>query len=164
MTTKEFAQKAIENGYTGDRCNGWGWIRKNISELDYIFQTEEYKKQDGMEYKCMPFLETEDMSDLEKSAIGTAWYINNERISAQKEKEKQNKLKEKGYITLTGDEKELDGQKINFILDNSGEMFGGMVEKAGKLRWVENRLWAFEKRHTRSGYPIHPNIYIKKVG
>jgi hypothetical protein len=167
MTTKEFAQKAIGNGYTGGNCNGWDWIKENISELDYIFELEEYKKQNGLKYKCIPFLETLEMSDLEKRAIRTAWYIDQQRVQEKEMAEKQNKLKEMGYILLQGTEKELDGKNINFILDNSSELFGGITEKTGKLKWVDSQgsLWAFEKRHTRRGYPIYKNcnIYIKII-
>ena len=167
MNTITFAENAIKNGYTGNNCSGWDWIRKNISELDYIFETDEYKKQEGYKYKCMPFLETEEMNELEKRAIGTAWYINNERVHAKKEEEKQNKLKEMGYIKLNGSEKELDDKKIDFIIDSTGNIFGGLTKKIGKLKWIDTKkeLWAFEKRHTRRGYPIYKNcnIYIKLI-
>ena len=167
LTTKEFAENAIKNGYTGNNCSGWDWIRKNISELDYIFETDEYKKQEGYKYKCMPFLETKEMSELEKKAIGTAWYINQERVNKKEKEEKEKKLKEMGYIKLNGSEKELDGKKIEFIIDSTGNIFGGLTKKIGKLKWIDTKkeLWAFEKRHTRRGYPIYKNcnIYIKLI-
>ena len=167
MNTITFAENAIKNGYTGNNCSGWDWIRKNISELDYIFETDEYKKQEGYKYKCMPFLETKEMSELEKKAIGTAWYINQERVNKKEKEEKENKLKEMGYTLLQGIEKELDGKKIDFIIDTTGDLFGGISQKEGVLKWVEREgcLWAFEKRHTRRGYPIYKNcnIYIKLI-
>ena len=55
-TIKEFCKDAISNGYTGYSCNGWDWIRANIQRLDFIFETENYKKQGGMKYKCMPLI------------------------------------------------------------------------------------------------------------
>jgi len=167
MNTKEFAENAIKNGYDGACCHGWDWIRENITELDYIFETDEYKKQEGYKYKCMPFLETKEMSELEKKAIGTAWYINQERVNKKEKEEKEKKLKEMGYTLLQGIEKELDGKKIDFIIDTTGDLFGGISQKEGVLKWVEREscLWAFEKRHTRRGYPIYQNckIYIKLI-
>ena len=167
MNTITFAKNAIKNGYTGNNCSGWDWIRKNISKLDYIFETDEYKKQEGYKYKCMPFLETKEMSELEKKAIGTAWYINQERVNKKEKEEKEKKLKEMGYIKLNGSEKELDGKKIEFIIDSTGNIFGGLTKKIGKLKWIDTKkeLWAFEKRHTRRGYPIYKNcnIYIKLI-
>ena len=167
MNTITFAKNAIKNGYTGNNCSGWDWIRKNISKLDYIFETDEYKKQEGYKYKCMPFLETKEMSELEKKAIGTAWYINQERVNKKEKEEKEKKLKEMGYIKLNGSEKELDGKKIEFIIDSTGNIFGGLTKKIGKLKWIDTKkeLWAFEKRHTRRGYPIYQNckIYIKLI-
>lgn len=167
MNTITFAKNAIKNGYTGNNCSGWDWIRENITKLDYIFETEEYKKQEGYEYKCMPFLETEEMNELEKRAIRTAWYINNEREHKKEAEEKNNKIKEMGYLLLNGGEKELDGKKIEFIIDSTGNIFGGLTKKIGKLKWIDTKkeLWAFEKRHTRRGYPIYKNcnIYIKLI-
>ncbi|MDD5551101.1 MAG: hypothetical protein PHS34_07575 [Candidatus Omnitrophica bacterium] len=165
MTTIEFAKKAIKNGYNRVGCNGWDWIRKNIHELDYIFQSDDYKTQKGMKYLCMPFLQTDDMSPNEIDAIGTAWFVNNEREHEKSEQEKNNKLKEQGYIKLLGNEKELDNRKIEFIIDSTDDLFGGLSKKKGVLRWIEkeNCLWAFETRHTRTGYPIWRgcNVYIK---
>lgn len=165
--TKEFAKKAIENGHGNGKgiCSGWDWIRENIKDLDYIFQSEEYKKQEGYKYKCMPFLVTEDMKEEEIDAISTAWYVNNEREHKKKEEEKQNKIEEMGFIAITGDEKELDGKKIEILIDKTGNFFGGVIKEEGKLKWVESdkRLWAFKKRYTRRGYPMYKgnNIYIK---
>lgn len=165
MTTLEFVKQAIKNGYTGNNCSGWDWIRNNIKELDYIFQSKEYKEQKGYMSKCMPFLEVEEMNFLERKAIETAWYLNNKREHKKEDEEKNNKLKEMGYIKLNGSEKELDGKKIEFIIDGTGNIFGGLTKKIGKLKWIdtENTLWAFEKRHTRTGYPIYPNckVYVK---
>ncbi|MFA7100667.1 MAG: hypothetical protein WC196_02750 [Bacilli bacterium] len=80
MSIKEFCQKAIENGYRKtNTCTGWDWIKNNLAELDYIFQTEEYKSCDGMRYKCMPLLLIEELTNEEEDALSTAWYLQNDR-------------------------------------------------------------------------------------
>ena len=104
MEVKQFAQSAIQNGYTGSECKGWDWIRNNLSSLDDIFQSEEYKKCNGMKYKCMPLLlQQEELSQEEKSAIGTFWYLNNQRVHENRKKEFKNKMLLKGWIELTED-------------------------------------------------------------
>lgn len=162
MTTKEFAQKAIKNGYTGENCNGWEWIRENLKELDYIFQTEEYKKCNGMEYKCMEFLEN-GLEEDEKRAIGTAWYLNNEREQLKKKKEKIRKFNDDGFYNIESDKK-LHGKKIEFIVDSSGNMFGSIDKYTGRLFWsnVDKRLMAMKSRCRRRGVWIdNKNVYIK---
>jgi len=103
MTIKEFAAKAIKNGYNGGNdCNGWEWIKENLHKLDYIFQTEEYKQQKGMKYKCMPLLlKGIELNHEKERVIGTAWYLNNGR---EREREKEafaKEMIEKGFLKLT---------------------------------------------------------------
>lgn len=104
MNTKQFAQSAIKNGYTDNLTEGWDWIRDNLSELDYIFSTPEYKEQKGMNYKCMPFLLKDNtLTDLEKRALDAAWYLNNERVREQEKADYKAKMFKDGWIELTED-------------------------------------------------------------
>lgn len=104
MNAKTFAQQAIKNGYTGSECKGWGWIRENLTELDHIFQLAEYKKQDGMKYKCTPFIYgEEELTDIEKSALDTAWFCNNEREHKRQKQEYADTMIKQGYIPLSED-------------------------------------------------------------
>jgi len=164
MNKKTFIKTAIKNGYTGNECKGWDWIRNNLSELDYIFQAEKYKECKGMKYKCMPFLvEDDDLSQSETRVLETAWYLNNNRVHEQEKKEKIAKFNLEGFFIIEND-KALHGRKIEFILDTTDELFGGLTKLKGKLYWSEtdNALMAMKTRSKRRGYWIdNGNIYIK---
>ena len=164
LTQKQFAQKAIENGHNHTGCKGWDWIRDNISELDYIFQSEEYKQQDGYIHKCLPIIlkDCDDFTETEKDALNTAWYLNNERISAKEKQDKITKFNENGFFQIEND-KNLDNKKIEFIIDNEDSYFGGISQFKGKLSWfnAKNLLMAMPSRNRRRGYWISPKVFVK---
>ena len=163
MNKKDFIQQAIKSGYTDNNCEGWNWIRENLTELDYIFQTEEYKKQNGMKYKCMPFLiKNDDLSNIEESVLGTAWYLNNKREHKKEKSEKIKRFAEMGFVNIENDEK-LHGKKIEFIIDSSDELLGGITKMKGKLYWssVDKLLMAMKSKCRRRGYWITKNVYVK---
>jgi len=162
-TKKIFINNAIKNGYNNVGCNGWDWIRENIKELDYIFQSEEYKLQDGMKFKCMPILRGDDeLSELEIRVLETAWYLNNQRVREQKEKEQLAKLAEMGFSRIESDKK-YDGKKVEFIKDTSGDIFGGWQKSVGKLKWspTDKKLMTMKSKYRRRGYWIDGSVYIK---
>ena len=104
MKVKQLAKLSIQNGYTGSQCEGWDWIKANLSFLDDIFQSEEYKKCNGMKYKCMPLLlKQEKLSQEEERVISTFWYLNNKRVHEKKKKDYSSKMLAKGWIRLTID-------------------------------------------------------------
>ncbi len=85
----------------GTLCEGWNWIRENLKALDHVFQLKEYKAQNGMKYKCMPFLvDSQELSDQEENAISTAWYLNNERETIKEKEEYKKMMIKKGYLQL----------------------------------------------------------------
>lgn len=101
MKVKDFAKLAIKNGYDESRCNGWDWIRQNLSMLDFIFKTTEYKKHNGMKYLCMPLIrDQEELTELEENVLGTAWYLNNERERKEKQQAYDEKMSKEGYLKL----------------------------------------------------------------
>lgn len=101
MTKKEFIKKAIKNGYTGSQCKGWEWIKENLKELDYIFNTAEYKDCKGMKHLCMPFLIGDDeLSELEEKVLTTAWYLNNDRVHDNAKEVHKQKMLSDGYTAL----------------------------------------------------------------
>lgn len=121
---KQFIDDAIKNGHDDNRCNGWDWIRQNLSELDFIFRTEEYKKQDGMKYKCMPFLysEKDNISNNEKGVLETAWYLNNERTHAEKKENYEKKMLAEGWIKLTEEViRQADKDKKKLLVNATGQ-------------------------------------------
>jgi hypothetical protein len=104
MKVKEFASQAIKNGFTGNECKGWEWIKANLTELDYIFSTAEYKAQNGMKYLCTPLIYGKaELTELEKDALGTAWYLNNDRVRDNKKAEYKAKMLKEGWIELNED-------------------------------------------------------------
>jgi hypothetical protein len=105
MEIKTFCKTAIENGYKkSNDCVGWDWIRENLSELDHIFNTNNYRACNGMQYKCMPLLiGTELLSEIEEDILSTAWYLNNDReVKMCREKQRQKMLAD-GWLLLTAD-------------------------------------------------------------
>lgn len=101
---KEFITEAVKNGYTGNICEGWDWIRDNLGILDDYFQREDYKACNGMRYKCMPILsEGLDLSNDEEKILSTAWYLNNKRVSERKKEEYQKRMLGEGWLPLTAD-------------------------------------------------------------
>ncbi len=166
MKQKEFAKLAIKNGYTGNSCKGWDWIRENISELDEIFQTKQYKDCNRFKSQCMRILlKNENFTELEERVLTTAWYLNNDReYKAEKEK-KITEFNKNGFNIIDSD-KSLDGRKIEFIVDTSDEMFGRQVKFTGKLKWacVDKRLMAMKPRNRRTGWWVdsaNKNVYVK---
>jgi len=172
--TKEFIKNAIKNGYKNDNtCSGWDWMRANIQELSFIFDTEEYKQCNEMKYKCMPVIFSlsrvfeNDLSELEKGVLGTAWFLNNEVASKHKKELKIKKFNDDGFFLIKNDPK-LDKRKIEFIVDNSGDFLGGITKYKGKLSWsiADKRLMALESRCSRRGIWVDncsQNVYIKLV-
>ena len=163
MTKEEFIKEAIKNGHGDTGCGGWDWIMTNLAELDYIFLTEEYKKQDGYISKCMPFLiEKDELTDKEEDVLKTAWYLNNQRVHEQQETDKIKSFNDKGFFKIESDES-LDGKKIEFIIDNSDGLFGGINQHKGKLYWspIDERLMAMKSRCTRTGFWVDRKIYVK---
>lgn len=164
MTKQQFIKKAIEKGYDGKSCNGWEWIKENLDELNSIFETEEYKTKNGMKYKCMPLIIGKDIfTKEEEDVLSTAWFLNNERVYKKEKAEKIAKFNTDGFFTIESDEK-LHGKKIEFIMDNSDELFGGIVKYTGKLYWsvVDKRLMAMKTKCRRRGCWVDTNnIFIK---
>ena len=102
MNNKTFCKNAIENGYTGNSCEGWDWIKENLAKLDYVFNTEEYRKCNGMKYLCMPLIvRQEDLTDGEERILSTAWYLNNDRVSNKKRLAFRQKMLGDGWAILT---------------------------------------------------------------
>lgn len=162
----EFIKQAIQNGYSNNGTDGWDWIEKNLTKLDDIFQSKEYKEQKGMKYKCMPFLiGNDELSELEKRVLETAWYLNNSRVSKQKEKERIEKLNNEGFFNIGNDEK-LNNKKCEFVVDTSTEFFGGLNKEIGKLAWspIDKRLMAMKSKHRRRGFWVDAkNVYVKII-
>lgn len=159
---QKFIKGAIKSNYTGNHCAGWDWIRENLSDLDYIFQTDEYKKCKGYVGSCMSLILSGDENELEKGILNTAWYLNNERISNAKELKKTNKFNEDGFFNIEDDEK-LDGRKVEFIVDTSSEMFGSIKQSQGKLVWssTDKRIMVMKPRCRRRGHWLSKRVYVK---
>ena len=104
MIKQHFIEKAIEKGWKDNSfvCEGWDWIRSNLHELDYIFQTKEYRECNGRKYKCMPLLIGGDiLTHEEERLLETAWYLNNERKQQEKQKSHTLKMQIDGWLPLT---------------------------------------------------------------
>jgi len=111
MKRKDFCQKAVEHGYKKSNvCVGWDWIQTNLAELDWIFQTPEYLACKGMKHTCFPLLcGDEDLTDIEKDILSTAWYLNNGRQRERTRLEHRKKMLNKGWLLLS---KEVFSQAI----------------------------------------------------
>jgi hypothetical protein len=163
MTKKQFTEEAIKNGFDDTGCNGWNWIRENIKELDYVFQTEEYKNCKCFVSQCLPvLLGDDDLSELEKAVLHTAWYCNNERVYEQKKKDKIDKFNKDGFFNIENNEK-FNGKKIEFIRDTSADFFGGLQKYTGKLVWskMDKSLMCVPGKKRTRGWWLNKDIYIK---
>lgn len=157
MTSKEFAIKAAENGYTGQRCEGWEWIEKNLPLLDDVFQALEYKEQNGMKYKCMPFLvRGEDLTPEEENAIGTAWYLNNGRERKKEDAEHKAKMLAAGFIPLTEEvvkQAAADKKRLEVSAQKSFDWMTGKVEEIYKpFVDVKGTCWLMKPKARSRGY------------
>lgn len=161
MYVKEFADLAIKNGYTDNLCEGWEWIKDNLAQLDYIFQQEDYKSQNGMQYKCLPFLvsEKDNLNDLQKSALHTAWYLNNTREREAREKDYANKMLKEGWLELTEDVIKnafANKKKIEVNAISQSDWLSTKVERVFKpFIDIKGTCWLMNLKARSKGYYLH---------
>ena len=159
MTKSEFIAGAIKNGHGKDLCEGWDWIRSHLSALDYIFQTEEYKKCNGMKYLCEPLLfEDDELSYEEQKVLNTSWYLNNERVYKEKEERLIKEITADGYSNITNDKSYHNKKlKVAILTDET------IVYWDTKLFWapVDNHLMVLKPKCRRRGKWIDNTIYVK---
>lgn len=169
MNTKEFAQEAIKNGHGSGLCNGWDWIRNNISELDYIFQTEEYKQAQVYKTVKVEILTRGfDLTDEEINAIGTAWYLNNERETRRKQKEHREKMITEGWEPLTEEivKKAYENKKkIKLNASMTSDWITVEIEKIYKPFYSGNFIGLMKPRARNRGYSINQfdNAFCKVI-
>ena len=104
---------------------------------------------------------SDDLIDILKTQV----YLSQQDLENKKKDEKIKKFNDEGFYVIESDEK-LDGEKIEFIVDSSGEMFGGINKLIGKLVWsqADMRLMAMKSRCRRKGYWVDScqnDVYIK---
>ena len=159
MKTIEFAKAAIKNGYTGNLCEGWDWIRENLHQLDNIFQSENYLSQKRYKHSCLPFLVTNDMTELEKNALSAAWYLNNDREHKRKEKEYKEKMINNGFVKLTKEIVEKaynEKKKILLNATSTNDWMTIKVDNIYKPYLFNGDTWGLMKPKARSrGYSLH---------
>jgi len=108
-------------------------------------------------------LERESIPQEFQRHLETEIYLSQQQIVRDREKELKEDLLKKGFVKIDPQKKELDGKKIEFVIDARREMCG-VIKKKGRLSWIEseNVLYALENRHTRTGYRLDINkIFIK---
>lgn len=113
-------------------------------------------------------LERESIPQEFQRHLETEIYLSQRQIDREKKNDFEKQLKQRGFEKVKWNRKDLDGKRIEFIIDNRGEMFGDILEKKGKLKWTKQgsceTLWAFENRHRRTGYPLgNNNVFIKVI-
>lgn len=168
-TRKEFIMLAIENGYTGKNCEGWDWIKENLSMLDYIFQTDEYKTCNGMQYKCMPFVSGNDtFTEEEIAVLSTAWYLNNEKKDKKRKTEYNEKMLLGGWLPLSTElvQKALDeGKKVELNATSQTDWMAIKVNKILKPHKFGDRYGLMPLKARTRGYLLNQfdNAYIKLI-
>jgi len=170
MLTKEFAELAIEKGYTGNQCEGWEWIENNISLLDDIFKKEEYKQQKGMKYKCMPIiLGNKVLTSLQEKALETAWYLNNKREQLTNEQAYQNKMLKEGWLLLTENivkQAFNDKKRLQVNAFHSCDWLTRKVEEVYKP-YIDHKgdCWLMKPNARSRGYYLHQfnNAFCKVI-
>ncbi len=96
--------------------------------------------------------------------VKTACYYSSSKLQQEKKREKIKKLNDDGFFTIENDKK-LDNKKIEYFIDNSDEMFGGIRKYIGKLKWsiTDERLMAMKSRCRRRGIWVNNNLYVKFI-
>lgn len=172
MDKQAFIAGAISAGYGTDLCEGWDWMRENLSALDYIFYTPEYRAQGGMSYKCMPLLLTGKEDEQEARILNTAWYLNNEREDIRKKNEYAEQMVVDGWLPLTTEllQRAVDaGKKIviaGTIMSLSQDWLTARVEKTLKpVKRSDGSFFLLPPRAKRRGYWPHQfeNAFCKIV-
>lgn len=155
---KEFVVNAIKNGYTGNQCKGWDWIRNNLSLLDNYFQREDYKACNGMKYQCMPILsEGLSLSYDEERVLSTAWYLNNERDEKRAKEEYQKKMLADGWLPLTTEivKKALEeDKKIELNAESTNDWMTVKVNKIFKPHKFGDNYGLMPLRAKTKGYSL----------
>ena len=107
-------------------------------------------------------LRGEELNELETRVLETAWYLENKRVHKQENEEKIKKFNEKGFFNIDDDEK-LDKKKIEFLIHNPDEMFGGIQKHIGKLSWskIDKRLMCLPRKNRRRGHWNAKNVFVK---
>tara|TARA_R100000501_G_C2577219_1_gene81829 strand:+ start:53 stop:583 length:531 start_codon:yes stop_codon:yes gene_type:complete len=105
------------------------------------------------------------LSDSERSNLKTYAYYCGKYYDNVKDNEKIEKFNSDGFYVIESDEK-LHGEKVEFIIDSSSVMFGGITKLIGKLHWspVDKRLMVMKPRCRRRGFWVDGcdgNVYIK---
>ena len=169
MKTKEFATLAIQNGYTNNLCEGWDWIRENLHELNHIFLSTDYRNQKGYKHLCIPFLETNDMTELEKRAIETAWYLNNEKEHKRKKEKYEQKMLNQGFVKLTEEiVKKAYYEKKRILLDatSTNDWLTVKINNTYKPHLFNGDTWGLMKPRAKTrGYSLYQfdNAFCKLI-
>lgn len=171
MTRREFTIDALKNGYTGRLCEGWDWIRANLTALDYIFQTPEYKAANHYVGACMAILTAGDTFSMEETRVlNTAWYLNNAREDRQEKDEYAKKMIAEGWLPLT------DGLMQEALDNGQNIRIGGVIthdwlthrsEKILKpVKSSDGTFFLLPPRARRRGYGMNQfeNAFVKLVG
>lgn len=133
-TPKQFARDCITiGGYNNKQTTGWDYIRANLPKLDYIFRAPEYIAQDGLKYKCLPYLiKDQDLTQEETCALETAWYLNNERTREEKDEQYKNEMIAAGFLPLSEElcQKAIDNnQKLHIIAQTQNDWATVNIDK-----------------------------------
>lgn len=109
-------------------------------------------------------LEKESIPQELQDHLKTEIYLSQQQLAREREKELEEDLQRKGFVRINPQDKGLDGKKIEFVIDARRDLCG-VINKRGRLSWIssEKVLYAFEPRHTRSGYRLDINKIFVKV-
>lgn len=151
--------------------NEYGYYNRNaIPEI--LALNKEYRAKNPDEYGYNDaiadyIVKKENVSDELIDILKTQVYLSQNDIQNEKKKEKIKKFNSEGFNVIESDEK-LDGKKIEFIIDSSSLMFGGITKLIGKLVWsqADERLMAMKSRCRRRGYWVdgcQNNVYVKLI-
>ena len=167
---------SLNSKYFFNKChNGCVENIENLSNLPFFDEVYKYYKEFADNNK-VAYLEQAtdyiieklnlDLSNDERKNLKTYAFYCGSYLGNIKKTEKIKDLNEQGFYQMAEirEAEQLNGQKIEFIVDSSGEFFGGISKYTGKLKWssVDKRLMAMKSRCRRTGFWVdNKNIYIK---
>ena len=169
--------REVDKNYFYDNTHDKGGINDNIENLKNLpFFSDIYKHyKDFADNNRVAYLEQATDYIIEKLAISLSFeerknlktyaFYCGDLLSNIKRKEKIAKLNEDGFYKIDSNEK-LDGKKIEFLIDTTGEAFGGIKKYKGRLKWskADKRLIALKSRCRAKGYWVDSlgfDIYVK---
>lgn len=170
ITINTSLKEYLKNSLNSDKksnCRGWGYLKNNVTpELKEILDMPEYWEENYNSGK-VDFIISKlgDLDDELKRQLGSFVYVHNLKRREEDKIKKEEEIISRGYRKIYNTQKELDGVKVNLIIEVDGFTSNEFKEFSGKLVYSDHRkcLMFMPKRHTKTGRIIMNYAFIKEA-